>query len=735
MKNKIIRLFIVFIVMFTAMFVSQYTIVIAESNDIIYVSSSGSDNNSGTVDLKLKTLDKALTIVENGGTIYLDGAIPVNSWNSHNKSATIIGGTIDFSAITEDTIEINDDVTFKSVTFKANSSISELFVFANGYKVTIGENCSWVNANRLQIYGGGKAGTTVASTNLTVLSGTYLVIAGGSRKGVVLGDTKLYVGGTVNSNIDVTDHAGEHFIYGGGCGDTINGSTNVEFSDNAKVVYLFGGSTYSNGNAIIKKGSNIKITGGQGMSIYAGNRNCDVGSGAKCQYDNGTFEQVFGGNERASLTGDVDLRINGGKITRRVYGGCYNDTTGIFNISFVSQHHVCGKIALSIGDDANIVFSSSDPDRSIFARSRYNQDLESTSLIFTGVTAYNNYKNKLGASDSIMQGVMNGVSASDEYHCYTYEKSGNEITQKCLYHTSFNATAILSYIDNKVENYTGNKIEPVSIIYSANWEYDKPQVEYTNNIEVGVATWTVNIGGISQNGSFKIMILPEILGASVRLSEPTGIRFASKVSESLVEQGAIFGTLVIPRYVLGDNELTIDVAKVKNIPQTKWANEYEEGYRFYYAVLAEIPSTDYDTVLVARSYVLLDGVYYYSEQIERSIAQVSAYALRDNYTDTVLYNFVDIAISNETQTMENEVVLTCGYTYKLNLTGIKDYVAIWKSNNSDIVSVNEDGTIMANQSGETVISAQIGSKILYCKIIVRSDSIDKSNELPFIIYD
>ncbi|MBR1675699.1 MAG: hypothetical protein IJ706_00095 [Clostridia bacterium] len=62
MKNKTIRLFIVFIVMFTAMFVSQYTIVIAESNDIIYVSSSGSDNNSGTVDLKLKTLDKALTI-------------------------------------------------------------------------------------------------------------------------------------------------------------------------------------------------------------------------------------------------------------------------------------------------------------------------------------------------------------------------------------------------------------------------------------------------------------------------------------------------------------------------------------------------------------------------------------------------------------------------------------------------------------------------------------------------
>ena len=32
----------------------------------------------------------------------------------------------------------------------------------------------------------------------------------------------------------------------------------------------------------------------------------------------------------------------------------------------------------------------------------------------------------------------------------------------------------------------------------------------------------------------------------------------------------------------------------------------------------------------------IEGVYYYSDEVERSIAQVAAYAIQDGYTDSVL---------------------------------------------------------------------------------------------------
>lgn len=143
---------------------------------------------------------------------------------------------------------------------------------------------------------------------------------------------------------------------------------------------------------------------------------------------------------------------------------------------------------------------------------------------------------------------------------------------------------------------------------------------------------------------------PTILGGSVRLSTPAGLRFQSKVSDGMVEMGATFGTLIIPRAVLGEEELTVETAMVENIEQTQWATDivkennpaaYEEGYEYFNAVLTDIPAEHYGTEIVARSYVYLDGVYYYSDEVERSIAQVAAYAIQDGYTDSVLYTYVD----------------------------------------------------------------------------------------------
>ena len=735
MKKKIIGMLSVCAMALTLFAVNKMTTVVhAEENEkTVYVSTNGVDSNIGTVDAPFQTLEKALENVVDGGIIVLQDTVTIDTWEKHNKEVSITGGTLQMTWSND--IVINDSVNFYNINLLVNSATN---VYANGNSVTIGENVVWTGSPTLELHGGGMAGTTVASTDLTVLSGTYKSIFGGSKSGTVLGDTNLFVGGTVNSDVDETDHAIDCFVFGGGNGDTIKGSTNVTFGGNAKVVYLFGGS--NNANASIANGSNLNVTGGKGMSAYAGNRNVDAKSGANAVITGGTFEQVFGGNERASMTGDVDMRVMGGTITRRVYGGCYNDTSGL---SFSTSYYVNGEISLTIGN-ATIDFSSSEADRSIYARSRYSNDVENTQLVFANETAYNTYKNKLAAQDSTMKFFMGSLSAADELHCYTYTLNNNVITQTCKYHDTHSATASLSLEENLVEVYNGAALEPASLEYSENWEYDKPEVEYQNNEKGGVAMCSVSIGDQTIEDTFTIIEAPTMLGGSVRLSTPAGLRFQSKVSDGMVEMGATFGTLIIPRAVLGEEELTIETAMVENIEQTQWATDivkennpsaYEEGYEYFNAVLTDIPAEHYGTEIVARSYVYLDGVYYYSDEVERSIAQVAAFAIQDGYTNEVLYTYVDTALVDEVKTLERQVILGENRVYQLTLSGVKNYVAVWSVNDENVLTIDKNGKITARQAGVARVTAQIGTTVLYCEVIIREDIEDNTNELPLIPYD
>ena len=252
------------------------------------------------------------------------------------------------------------------------------------------------------------------------------------------------------------------------------------------------------------------------------------------------------------------------------------------------------------------------------------------------------------------------------------------------------------------------------------------------------------MGNVQVDGSFTIVEAPTILGGSVRLSTPAGLRFQSKVPQAMVEMGGTFGTLVIPRAVLGDKELTIDTALVENIEQTKWATDlvkennpaaYEEDFAYFNAVLTKIPAEEYGTEIVARSYVCLDGVYYYSEEVERSIAQVAAYAIQDGYTDTVLYTYVDTALANETKSMEKSVLIHEGYSYQLTLSGVKNYVAVWSVDNNSVVTVGRNGKITARKEGVAYVTAKVGSTVMRCEIVVRKALQDSESELPLVPYD
>ena len=704
-----------------------------ESWATVYVSKNGSDNNLGTNAKPFKTMDKALDMVMDGGTIILQDSTAISGWKKHGKTVSITGGKLEMSYSND--IVFQDNVTLYNIDLLVNSTTN---MYANGYSVTIGEKVTWVGEPTIELHGGGMAGSIVETTDLTVLSGTYKSIFGGSKSGIVLGDTNLNVGGTVNANVDETNHAIDCFVFGGGNADTIQGSTNVTFGGEAKVVYLFGGS--NNANASIAGSSNLNIIGGKGMSAYVGNRRGDAKNDANGVMTGGTFEQVFGGNENASMSGDVDLRLMGGRITRRVYGGCYNDTSGL---SFATKYSVSGEICLTLGGNVNIDFSSSESDRSIYARSRYSSDVENTQLVFVGEAAYNAYKNKLKAQDSTMKLFMGSLSAADALHYYTYTRNENIIIQKCAYHSSLAATATVTLEEDLRVAYTGNPIKPMEVVCGADWEYDLPKVTYENNVHGGIATCSATIGDVQVDGMFTIIEAPTILGGSVRLSAPAGLRFQSKVPQTMVDMGGMFGTLVIPRAVLGDAELTVETALVENIQQTVWATEnvqasnpatYEEGYQYFNAVLTDIPEEYYGTEIVARSYMYLDGVYYYSEEVERSLAQVAAYAIQDGYTEEVLYAYVDIALATEIKSMEKAVILNEGDSYQLTLSGVKNYVAVWTVENNGVLSIDRNGKITARQAGVARLTAQIGSTVLQCEVIVRQFAQDSENELPLVPY-
>ena len=691
--------------------------VTADAPSTVYVSASGSNSNAGTETSPYGTFQYAISQVENGGTIVLQDSVSVGTWTKHNKTVTVTGGSLNATSVPS--LQIYDNVTFIDTNILVNANS---YICANGYTVTMDEGVSLSNA--VDVFAGGDEGTTVPGTSLTVLSGAYRGVYGGSRMGTVDGDTHLTVGGSANAGLDVSDHEGTAIFYGGGAKDTITGNTYLTFGENAKSTHLFGGS-YGSG-ATINGSANLTVTGGASMSMYGGSKGVDTGCDVNVKVTGGTFEQIFGGCESATLTGNVDVRVLGGTITRRVYGGCYNDYgwTG-----WKTSVSVNGEICLTIGGDANITLNYNDDDRSIYGHSRYktNSAAEISQIVFADVTAYNAYKNKLCAQDSTMKRIMGSLSAADSIHYYTYGVSDNVITQNCAYH-SLMATATLNF-DSALQ-YTGEEITPVSIVYSDDWEYDKLTLSYTNNVEEGTATYAISAADTIFTDTFEIRKSPIILGGSVRLSAPAGLRFQSKVSENLVNEGASFGTLVIPKAVLGEAELTCETTSVRNIAQTKWATdsvkennpqEYQEGYAYFNAVLTDIPAEYYDEVIVARSYACLNGVYYYSEPVERSIAQVAAYAIQDGYTESVLYTYVDIALSGETVSMESQVEVKEGLTYQLNLTGNKGYVAIWQSSDERIATVDKNGKVAAIRPGTITITAKIGNKTVECILVVKQN--------------
>ena len=130
----------------------------------------------------------------------------------------------------------------------------------------------------------------------------------------------------------------------------------------------------------------------------------------------------------------------------------------------------------------------------------------------------------------------------------------------------------------------------------------------------------------------------DTLGASIRLSEPYGIRFGTRVDKNedfnsvkITE----YGTLIISAGSLGNEELTLNTPNVLKIKAKKFLEE-TSGHLIYTGVLINIPKSFFDTEVVGRGYLKyqgIDGKEYvlYSAKVEKTFNGVVT-AAYDNYS-------------------------------------------------------------------------------------------------------
>ncbi len=86
------------------------------TDDVLYVSETGDDNNSGSYKNPLRTLEKAIEYSQDGSKVVLVGAVEIfNNISCPDKKIEITGGILDIA----DSLKWHGDVTFSDIQLKA----------------------------------------------------------------------------------------------------------------------------------------------------------------------------------------------------------------------------------------------------------------------------------------------------------------------------------------------------------------------------------------------------------------------------------------------------------------------------------------------------------------------------------------------------------------------------------------------------------------------------------------
>ena len=391
----------------------------AEELADVYVATTGLDTNTGTEEAPVLSLDKALELVQDGGTVHIVDSYTAAAgfvWNNHNKDVTITGGTLDLSLgyteATEGDVTIQcyyqgDAVTYDNLQLVLADGA---YYFANGFRLQVNENVT-VDCENIQLFGGGHR-KAVASTNVKLLGGDYLCsgdgygsIYGGGYKANVTGDVNLYVG-NINSQY-TTSHDGKTRLYGGGYSCNVSGDINLTVTG-ANVDRISG---VSHNACTVSGNVNVLMSGGNAYSLYGGGSGCTIAGDIDLTVTGGTIAQVFGANEGTGYQGNVTVMLKGGTITRRFFGGCYNNYEILSG--YTGDYHVTGNIDVCVYEGMNFVWNTSESDYGFFAHSRYSPlfDEEVSNLYYIGAASQTKHAENLAQRNSGMNMVMGSSTA------------------------------------------------------------------------------------------------------------------------------------------------------------------------------------------------------------------------------------------------------------------------------------------------------------------------------------
>ncbi len=157
-------------------------------------------------------------------------------------------------------------------------------------------------------------------------------------------------------------------------------------------------------------------------------------------------------------------------------------------------------------------------------------------------------------------------------------------------------------------------VSPVNATEILQWSSSGKCVSITQSGELtangyGTAVITANAAN-GASASCTVTVAPDInlkmLGASIRVSDPYGIRFGIQLDKNEFYKKADiveYGTLIIGAGTLGSAELTLDTPQIRRIKAEKVLSE-DSAKLVYTGVLINIPESFFGTDVTARGYIV-----------------------------------------------------------------------------------------------------------------------------------
>ena len=281
---------------------NDFTLGEFEKTKVLYVSETGSDENSGeTANSPLATLNKAYESLWELKEIVVSGTVAYTDAPAY-EDELIISGTDGAVLTLPSTVSLNGALSIDNVKLSGASNI-----YANGNKLYIGKNVT--TDALLNVYGGCETDELTGDTDITILGGSYNKIYGGG-KATVNGNTNVTIGGTVNAGQTTGDgDSNAIYFYGGGVNAVVTGKTNITFKDSAKVTKLYGAGSGEHGTA---SETNVYIQGGSVMNVFGGGPTAALTDAeTNVTITGGTAEAIFGGNENAQMNGHAYVNLFG----------------------------------------------------------------------------------------------------------------------------------------------------------------------------------------------------------------------------------------------------------------------------------------------------------------------------------------------------------------------------------------------------------------------------------------